>query len=191
MDQSKKAWKFTKNEKNEIIDLWKNGLSNVGIARKFNCTDEAIRQMIKKRVPNEEYSKIVAEHMKKFYALNELHQIKTPRINKKLAWWIGVTKGDGHVSDKKHYYIKLEVKDKDFRDRWAKIGFELFGIVPKFDERNIATATYYGIQFNSKLLVLYLKENFGLFGEWRWNIPEVVKKSSKKIIRISKWPLRC
>jgi len=180
MDQNKKAWKFSEEEKKTIIDLWKNGLSNVSIARKFNCDDEAIRQMIKKRVPKEEYSQIVSEHMKKFYEVNEVHKINIPRMSRKLAWWIGVIKGDGYVHEK-DYYIKLEVKDKDFRDKWAKIGSDVFEIEPKLHERKIKSNFYYSASFNSKLIVLYLKENFGLFGKYKWNVPMKIKKSERKI----------
>jgi hypothetical protein len=92
-----------------------------------------------------------------------------------------VIKGDGYVSDKKYYYVKLEVKDKDFKERWSKIGSELFGIEPKLHERKVKSNFYYTVSFNSKLIVLYLKENFGIFGKYKWDVPMKIKKSGRKI----------
>lgn len=185
MDRNKQSWKFCNEEKEEIVGLWKSGFSTDFIAKKFNCTDEGIRVLIKARIPAKEYKKIANEHMKKFEERRKLKQIEIPSLSEELAWWVGVVKGDGYVDDV-DYYVKLGVRDKEFRDRWVEIGEKLFSIKAKTNEKIRDNRPFYEGQFNSKLLIIYLKENFGKFGRYVWNIPKNIKNEPKIIFSFLK-----
>ena len=177
MNYAKSSWKFTKEEKEKIVKLWLNGGSTISIAKKFGCNDEAIRLIVRYRIPKEKYNQTVREHMKKFEEKRKIKPIKNPKMSQDLAWWVGVVKGDGHVNFGNNF-VRLAVKDKCLRDRWSFIGYKLFNIKPTF---RITLYGLYQAQFSSKLLVNFLEKNFGYFGHYVWDIPNSIKNSSDDI----------
>lgn len=170
----KSSWKLTDEDKKKIVDSWTRGMSTKKISKTYLVNDEAIRQLIKRRLPKNVYRKISKTHMKKFFE-NKIPttKINTPRLNSDLSWWVGVVKGDGYVNHK-WKYVRLEVMDKDFRDRWARVGFSLFGMKPKISYSESKGS--YIARFNSKLLVKFL-DGFGSFGRYCWDVPAPVLKS--------------
>jgi len=185
MDRNKQSWKFCDEEKEGIVKLWKSGFSTGFIAKKFNCDDDGIRILIKARIPAKKYKKIANEHMKKFEERRKLKQIEIPPLSEELGWWVGVIKGDGYLDDI-DYYVKLGVRDKEFRDRWVEIGEKLFSTKARTNEKIRDNRPFYEGQFNSKLLIIYLKENFGKFGRYVWDIPGNIKNKPKIIFSFLK-----
>lgn len=91
---------------------------------------------------------------------NSLKKISKPKINKKLAEFLGILAGDGHLSENPYEVCVVchRYMDKDFIERHVKILSEgLFGIdMAYYRIRNITKARLY-----SKELVLYLNKEFG------------------------------
>jgi len=181
MNKNKSTWKFSNDEKEKIVQLWKNGCSTMTISRMFGCNDEPIRELIIRRVPIDEYKRIVKKHMKRFEERKRIKKIRRPELTKDLAWWVGVVKGDGNVNSK-NGFIRLGVREREFRDKWASVGRLLFGIEPKVRDFIKDKKPFYQAQFNSIKLVEYLKENFGFFGRYIWNIPNKVKSNKPDIL---------
>ncbi len=176
MQSNKQSWKFDKSEKYQIVKSWLNGNSTAKIARSFDVNDETIRSLVKQRIPKHKYKMIAKKHMEKFYERCQIKKITLPPFNEELAWWIGAVKGDGYV-DEINYRVCLKVKDKDFAYRWLEIGTELFGIKSKIKNSDGLFKT----EFNSKLLVRFIKDNFGLFGRFIWDIPKSIINANQVI----------
>lgn len=170
----KSSWKLTDEDKKKIVDSWMKGMSTKKISKIYLVNDESIRHLIKRRLPKNVYRKISKNHMKRFFETKRpTTKINTPRLNSDLSWWIGVVKGDGYVNHK-WKYVKLEVTDKDFRDRWARVGISLFDMEPKISYNKNKGS--YIAKFNSKLLVKFL-DGFGRFGRYCWDVPTPILKS--------------
>lgn len=176
MDKTKRTWKFTEEDKQNMIKLWLDGKSTYSIAQEFDTYDETVRLIIKKKVQKDLYEKTAKEHMKRFDEKRQVKPISKPYLNEELAWWVGVVKGDGYVG---RYCVKLAVKDKCLADRWAIIGSSLFNIFPK---SNKTKRGLYAVWFNSVLLVNFLKKGFGLFGKYIWDIPASIKEAQPEIM---------
>lgn len=185
MKHSKKSWKFSEEEKGIITKKWIDGESILTLAKKFGCNDEAIRSLVRNRVPKSEYEKIVKSHMKKFEERKRIKTITKPELTKDLAWWIGVVKGDGSV-DVKRGTVRLGVREREFRNMWADTGRLLFGVEPKTREFIRNDKPFYHAQFNSIKLVTYLEENFGVFGRYIWDIPNKIKNEPEALFAFLK-----
>lgn len=171
----KKSWKLSEKEKEKVVELWLKGKSTATISKIYNVNDEAIRLLLKYRIPKEIYNKVAKKHKEKFFETTKpMTKITKPRkLNQEFAWWLGALKGDGYVNTKDNY-VRLEVIDREFRDRWAHIGSRLFSMSPKLkfnDEKKSFIA-----KFNSKMLVQYL-QRFGKFGKYIWDVPDSVMRS--------------
>lgn len=172
--ENKKSWKLTKLEKEKVVSMWLKGKSGNFLSRKFGVDSESVRMILKNRIPKKTYEKVSRKHMKRFLAMKKpITIIKRPKISQDFAWWLGALKGDGSINYR-YKYVRLEVTDKDFRDKWAEVGKKVFGMNPRLGQNKNKGS--FIANFNSKLLVEYL-ENFGNFGVYKWDVPKPVLES--------------
>lgn len=103
------SWKFSDDEKSQIVSLWLSGLSTKSVGKMCGI-DLGIRLLIRHRIPRMKYLKTAKEHMKKIEKRKELKRIKIPKLSEDLGWWMGLLKVMNTLANN---YIYVVTKDEN------------------------------------------------------------------------------
>lgn len=118
---------------------------------------------------------------KKWLGLNRLNYVKKLNVNKSLAWLLGVFCGDAFISEN---VIRLSTVDKDFANKFKKIGYSIIKRKPKewvTVPENKNHNTVYTIAFYYKPFIKRLIQRYDSFKKEEWRVPEGIIRGNRKL----------